>query len=214
MPDLKRFDGERPHPLAERASELYASLHNADPHLLAARTGATYSDDERAFHLPLWGKELLVPFPTFVARDAASGRPVDGFNRALLAYYFSTADGTPPAGRWISFSELPDGMFYTRAFQGYTGRELIRRFGNDVTAFSHAAEKCGGRSIDLGDAAYDFHVLPNVFLAAVAWQGDADFPPSYRLLFDAAIDHYLTTDVCAVLGSELTRRLLQEAETL
>lgn len=212
-PDFNRSDEERADPLSERVSELYAGLRDADPHLLAAHTGAAYGDDESAFRLPVWEKEVLVSFPAFVARDAASGRPVDAFIRALLAYYFVTADGTPPAGRWISFSELPDGTFYAQAFQSYTGRELIRRFGNDVDAFSRAAEKCGGEPLALGDAAYVFRVLPRVVLAAVGWQGDDDFSPSYCLLFDAAVDHYLTTDACAVLGSALTRRLLRKAET-
>lgn len=206
-------EGERPDHLSQRIAQLHASLRDADPLLLSARAGAAYDHQEHAFRLPVWENEVLISFPDFVARDAASGRPVNAFVQALIAYYFCTADGTPPAGRWISFSELPDGIFYVQAFQSYTGRELGRHFGNDVAAFSWAAEKCGGDAIALGDAAYVFQVLPRVVLATVAWQGDEDFPPSYRLLFDAAVDHYLTTDACAVLGSALTRRLLREAET-
>jgi len=212
-PDLNHSDEERADPLAERVSELHAELRETDPRLLAARTGATFSEGQSAFRLPVWENEVLVSHPAFTARDAASGQPVNAFVRALLAYYFVTADGTPPAGRWIAFSELPDGIFYAQAFQSYTGRKLVRRFGNDVGAFSRAAEKCGGEPIALGDAAYVFQALPRVVLATVSWQGDADFAPSYRLLFDAAVHHYLTTDACAVLGSALTRRLLREAET-
>lgn len=212
-PELDHSREDRVDPLLERVSELYADLGNADPHLLAVHTGAVYCDEESAFRLPVWENEVLLSYPDFEARDAASGRPVSAFIRALLAYYFCTADGTPPAGRWISFSELPDGLFYVQAFQSYTGRELARRFGNDIDAFSRAAEKCGGEFISLGDAAYVFQVLPRVTLAAAGWQGDEDFPSSYRLLFDGAIDHYLTTDACAVLGSALTRRLLREADT-
>lgn len=205
-------EDQRPDHLSQRVAQLHAALRDANPHALAACTGAAYSDEERSFRLPVWEKEVLLSFPDFVAREAASGRPVNAFVRALLAYYFCTADGTPPAGRWISFSELPDGVFYVRAFQSYTGRELARRFGDDVATFSQVAERCGGDAIDLGDAAYVFQVLPRVVLAAVVWRGDEDFSPSYRLLFDAAVDHYLTTDACAVLGSALTRRLLREAE--
>ncbi|MDX1688031.1 MAG: DUF3786 domain-containing protein [Candidatus Promineifilaceae bacterium] len=212
-PDWNHAGAERSDPLSERVSVLHATLRDSDPHLLAERTGAEYSDDQRAFRLRVWEDEVIVSFPDFVALNAASGRPVNDFVRALLAYYFCTAGGTPPAGRWIAFSELPDGIFYAQAFQSYTGRELIRRFGNDVAAFSLAAKKCGGEPLALGDAAYVFQALPRVILAVVAWQGDEDFSPSYRLLFDGAIDHYLTTDACAVLGSALTRRLLREAET-
>lgn len=213
-PDFNPAGDRDTDPLSERVDELRDDLRDADPRVLAVRTGAAYSEDEMAFRLPLWENEVVVSFPDFVARDAASGRPLNAFAHALLAYYFCTADGAPPAGRWISFSELPDGIFYTQAFQSYTGRELTRRFGNDVDAFSRAARKCGGEPIALGDAAYVFRALPRVVIAAVGWQGDADFAPSYRLLFDGSAHHYLTTDACAVLGSALTRRLLQEGETL
>jgi hypothetical protein len=36
-----------------------------------------------------------------------------------------------------------------------------------------------------------------------------DNPTSYRILFDANVSHYLSTDACAVIGGELTRRLLK-----
>jgi hypothetical protein len=46
-------------------------------------------------------------------------------------------------------------------------------------------------------------------LLAVAWPGDEDFPPAYRVLFDESAPHYLPTDVCAILGSFLTRRIIR-----
>jgi hypothetical protein len=143
-----------------------------------------------------------------VAYDATSDKPLPTFFQALLAYYFSTADGTPPAGRWVAFSELPDGHFYTQAFQGYTGHELAKTFGNRIDYFAAVATSLGGRRENLGDAAYAFRVLPRVELLAVCWQGDEEFPPSFRILFDAAVSHYFSTDTCAIAGSILTRRLI------
>jgi hypothetical protein len=127
----------------------------------------------------------------------------------MLAYYFYTADGTPPSGTWISFSELPDGKFYTAAFQGYTGNELAKAFGNDLPTFEAAAKKLGGRKETFADVAYAFRALPQVSLLAAGWAGDEDFPPSYRILFDAHSGHQTTADACAILGSTLTRRLIK-----
>jgi hypothetical protein len=135
------------------------------------------------------------------------------FDQAQLAYYFTLSDGTPQTGRWISFSELPDGTFYTQAFQGYTGNELLKVFGNDENRFANAAVQAGGRPAgmaqSIGDQAFIFRVLPHVSLMVVNWLGDEDFPASYRILFDAAASHHLTTDACAILGSTLTRRLVK-----
>jgi hypothetical protein len=127
---------------------------------------------------------------------------------ALLLYYFHTADGTPLSGRWISFSDLPDGRFYNQAFQGYTGRELSRAFGLDPEGFQRAAMRAGGTPQDFGDLAFKFPILPYVAFLAVLWRGDEDFPSSCQILFDASAPHSLPTDACAVAGSLLTRRLL------
>ena len=161
------------------------------------------------FRLPLWGQEINLAWPEFMAHDAQSGAALSTMNLAMLAYYFHTADGTYPSGTWIAFTELPDGKFYTAAFQGYTGSELVKVFGNDIAAFTAAAELSGGKRETFGDAAFAFKALPNVRLLAVGWQGDEDFPPSYRILFDGHSRHQMTTDACAILGSTLTRQLIK-----
>jgi hypothetical protein len=199
--------------LANRVGELREDLRGRDTAVLAQNTAASYTETgpgQGEFRLPLWGQELVLTWPDFMGRDAQTGDPLPTFFMAILAYYFSLADGTPLAGEWIAFTELPDGQFYTQAFQGYTGQELVKAFGNDVAAFVRAAEKAGGRREELGDAAFAFRALPRVELLVVAWQGDEDFPPSYRVLFDTAVPHHLTTDACAILGSALTRRLITQ----
>lgn len=201
--------------LAARVDSLWAALRQQAPGELAARSGTRYvpaGPEGGAFHFPMWGETAVLSLPAFNARWQRLGTEIDSFNQALLAYYFHTADGTPAGDGWISFTELPNGTFYTRAFQGYTGQRLGRQFGNDLDAFRTAALANGGRPLEMGDAGFAFQVLPRVALAVVAWQGDEDFPPSYRLLFGDTAGHYLTTDACAVLGSALTKRLLDKAE--
>jgi hypothetical protein len=134
----------------------------------------------------------------------------------LLLYYFHTADGAPLARQWVSFSELPDGRFYNHAYQGYSGGELARTFGHDLQAFQTAALSQGGEALPpgihgmAGADAYRFWALPRVPLLAVAWPGDEDFASTYQILFDAAASHYLPTDVCALLGGTLARRLIAQ----
>lgn len=203
-PDPNRF--------AQRMDELRAALYQADPNLLAERTAAVYEPLEEgrgAFYLPLWDQQMLLSFPDFVGQHAATGQEVNPMDQTLLLYYFTTADGTPESGRWISFSELPDGRFYNQAFQGYTGHQLARVFQNAPPSFEKAAEILGGKPHQLGDASYLFQALPRVPLLVVFWQGDEDFPSSFQILFDSSSSHYLPTDAFAILGSTLTRRLIK-----
>ena len=205
--------------LIQRAAVLRISLQGKEPKTLASRTATSFTGIEKGsgeFHFSLWGREVILNYPALKVLDALSKQELSIFDQTMVLYYFSTCDGTPMAASWIAFSELPDGRFYNQAFQGYTGRELVKAFGNDLEAFEAAARHAGGEKrfpmagTPLGDAAFVYQVLPRVALLLVYWLGDEDFPPNSQILFDAAASHHMPTDAYAILGSTLTRRLLKK----
>jgi hypothetical protein len=188
-----------------------------EPEQLAARTGSQYTSNQPGqgqFSLAVWGQRVHLSFPTYIGNSAETSDPLPQTTQALVLYYFITADGTIPEARWISFGDLPDGRFYNQAFQGYTGAELARKFKNDLDDFTSAAASASGRRIGPepqipGDITFSFQALPRVSVAAAYWLGDEDFPSSAQILFETTAPHYLPTDVCAYLGSALTRKLIQ-----
>lgn len=197
--------------LLARVDELRHRLQARHPSHLAEMTGAKYysrGSDTGVFRLPVWGQEILLPYPELVATDTLSRKEAGMVVQALLLYYFMTADGTPESHKWISFSELPSGRFYTQAFQGYTGGELARYFKENRKAFELAAQQLAGEQEAVGDLAYRFNVFPHFSILVIYWQGDEDFPSNLQILFDASAPHYLPTDACAVAGSMLTRKLI------
>jgi hypothetical protein len=201
----------KPGLLNDRIAELRHALAGFDPAALARRTGSRLKieDQETALFLSLWDHAIRISFPGCIAREVESGCELSIPDQALLLYYFITCDSETAAGRWIAFSELPNGRFYTQAFQGYTGFKIVQAFGSDLEAFCGAAESLGGLRTSHGDAAYRFQALPNVPLLTVYWLGDEDFPPSCQILFDAAVSHHLPTDACAILGSSLVQKLIR-----
>ncbi len=211
-------DESKPDLLGRRLAELRLLLNNKNPEDLATRSGTTYKSLDQGsgeFHTQLWDRDIVLTFPDFVAHDKQTGDELGGSSQALLIYYFVTCDGTLASGQWVSFSELPDGRFYNQAYQGYSGGKLAQVFINDLETFCQVAENLGGKRVYLlGDAAYEFQVLPLVSLLGVTWQGDEEFNSTYQILFDAAISHHLPTDACAILGSILTHRLIVEMESL
>ena len=195
-----------------RLQELREELTLVSPAELARRTGAllcSIGDTKKGLRLPFWNSEIIIYLPGFAAYYEENHKELDVFSQLLLAYYFAISDGALETGHWISFSELPDGKFYVRAFQGYTGKELEKFFEDDVEKFAKASRSVRGSFVEFGDRAYSFNVLPNVTLMAVCWLGDSDFPTSYRVLFDSAVGNHLSTDGCAILGSALTRKLIK-----
>lgn len=194
--------------LPRRIAELRQVLVGRKTAVLAANAGADLI--ENRLRLRVWGKMVVITTPDFAARSSETGQELDMMAQGLLAYYLVTSDGTPPAGSWIAFTELPDGRFYTHAFQGYTGNKLVRMFGNDVDGFRETAVALGGQVVNFADIAVRFQALPKVPVLIAGWKGDEDFPPSYKVLFDAHAHHHLPTDACAIIGSMLTQRLIKQ----
>jgi len=190
-------------------------LRARSPEQLARDSGADWQPaGPGPLTLVFMQQPFVVPVPDYrVLRPDGSAAPT--MLQALITAYLLAADGTPRAGEWIAFRELPDGVFYHRAFTGYTGGLLARTFGDDLAAFKRGSQAAGGHVLaGLGDAAYEFQVLPRLWLAGVYWLGDEDdgFPCQASVLFDRAASHYLIPDGLAIIGSQLVRRILAGAQ--
>lgn len=196
--------------LADRADELRSTLRFQDPSLVAARSGSSWlmlGPDRGELHIPLWENVCVFSFPELTGYNSHDEHLPD-FQQALLLYHLVTADGASLTGKWVSFADLPDGRMYNTAFQGYSGDEIVKKFGLDLDAFRLACARAGGREVEIGSASVLFQALPRVPLMTTYWLGDEDFPSSCKILFDESASHYLPIDACAILGSMLTRKII------
>jgi hypothetical protein len=166
------------------------------------------TDDRGTFNLKLWGEDVWISYPGGEAFKKPGNVLLPAIEQTLLLYYFCCADESPITGNWISFSELPNGKFYTKAFQSYTGKELTRVFQDNLNLLIEAAASLGGAPGQMGDASFQIQALPKVPLLVVYWLGDEDFPSSSQILFDANANRFLPTDAYAILGSMITRKLI------
>ncbi len=197
-------------PLERRADELRSDLLAMPPEQLAALTDTVLkgNDQEKFFLFSYWGKPVELSCQDYVARDQASQGILPPVHQAMILYYFFSSRGSTEPGKWISFSELADGQFYNAAFQGYTSKKLLQHFKDDYAAFHKANQNLCGEKTSFGDGAYRYQVLPKVAILLVYWQGDDEFPPSYKILFEDIVDYHLPTDACAILASMLTGKLI------
>ncbi len=182
-----------------------AALRDKNPRDLAARCGAEFSGG--VLRMKFYDEPYVMTFPELTVRVGATNKEC-GLNRtAMFLYYLQTADGSPLVGKWVAFRDLPGGMFYHKAYQGYSGDRLAKAIDNRVSVFERAAKNLGGMKLDLGDASFLFDALPRVRVAAVYYAGDEDFPATASVLFDESASHYLPTDALAGVGSALVDRL-------
>lgn len=192
--------------LEPKVMELQAELQAMDPDGIARCSGVNLDGDR--LHLAMLFDDYEVDTTDYTI-SRPDGGEVNFFMQSLILTYLSTADDAPPADRWVTFRDLPNGNFYNQAFQGYAPDRLAKRWQLDIAGFEAAVRALGGRLIDYGDAGYAFKVLPRVEIAAIYWLGDEDFPSKASMLFDAAAaDSYMVVDGLAILGNRLVDSIL------
>lgn len=191
--------------MVAKVADQRAALLKADPRLVAFQCGAEYEDG--VLRVRFYDEWHEIAFPDLQVRVQSTGK-VCGLNRtSMFLYYLQMADGTLSAGKWVAFRDLPGGMFYHQAYQGYSGDRLAKAIDNRIGVFERAARNLNGMRLELGDAAFAFDALPRVRVAAVYYAGDEDFPATANVLFDQSASHYLPTDALAGVGSALVDRL-------
>ena len=180
----------------------------ADPARRAAQAGCGLSPS--GVSVPFFERPHLVTHPG--GDVSAGGAPAHDAVSILLLHYLLRADGASPAGEWLAFRELPDGMFYAATFARRAETPLAQAFGagssSGLEAFRGAAVAAGGLPLELADAAFAFQALPRLALAVLVWAGDEEFSAQASVVFDAAAGHYLPAEDLAGLGELLARRLI------
>jgi len=197
--------------LEERANQLRSKLILFPVSTIAERAGCQCEFDDLEpypLRLYLFDQPIIGSFPALVFFTLDKVELPDFF-QLLLLYYFYSADGSRLSGMYVSFADLPGGRIYAQAFQSYSGDFVISAFENDISALRLACERTNGQNDNLADLAYTFHILPRVSLQLIYWLGDEDFPSTCKILFDSTSTHYLPIDVCAILGSNLVKKIIR-----
>jgi hypothetical protein len=196
--------------LEPKIAQARDELRARDPREIAERSGAVYYEIEEGqgrLQVRFFSQPYTVTWPDLEVFDP-TGQRCSNPVQAVLLQYLVLADGTPLAQQWVSLRELPNGAFYERAFQSYSGNLVARDFKSDIDAFREAALQLGGEPLALGDAAFRFWALPRIPLALVYWSGGEEFPASDQVLFDASAGHYHHLEMLAHLGAMLCDRVI------
>lgn len=134
-------------------------------------------------------------------------------DKLVMLHYFITAKGTEPAGKLITFRELPEGIVYQPTFAKRTVKPLIDAFGKEPDNLLLFGQMLGGYIADYGDTAITINALSRVPITIVVWQGDDEFPSQGNVLFDANISDYLPTEDITVLCEIIAWRLVRLSRT-
>jgi hypothetical protein len=208
----KNLDGNKK-TLDRVCDGFFKILKNSDLEDIALKTGATIIGSQR-LDLLFFGSEVIVDIETeeIYYKEGSSGgktqnsKKLDIFSYAIILHYLVNADGVKISGEWISYRELPDGMFYFRTIPGVL-EPVRQKYKNSAEDLIKKIEGSGGhRSSDFknGGVIYPFKNFPVLMIID---EESEEFDASLRILFDSNGSHYIKTDVVKMIVVCLARIL-------
>ena len=208
----KNLDGNKK-TLDRVCDGFFKILKNSDLEDIALKTGATIIGSQR-LGLLFFGSEVIVDIETeeIYYKEGSSGgktqnsKKLDIFSYAIILHYLVNADGVKISGEWISYRELPDGMFYFRTIPGVL-EPVRQKYKNSAKGLIKKIEGSGGhRSSDFknGGVIYPFKNFPVLMIID---EESEEFDASLRILFDRNGSHYIKTDVVKMIVVYLARSL-------
>jgi hypothetical protein len=187
-------------------------LRNSDlaERLRKASVAYTMENGQCTAECIFFEETVILEIPRFAFRSA-QGSNVTLATKILILHYLLKASGQPLGQEKIPYEDIPGCRPYLPVFERRVVRPLMSAFGFDRDLFRTAGESLGGASESFGDVSFTLHALPMVPLTFILWEGDQEFSPSLRILFDPSIDTYLPLEDITVLSKLAAVRIIKAA---
>lgn len=197
--NFKKFYDQMFEELSER--DMVDVLDKTKSHLL----------DNKKIDLYFYEREIVVDLNIKkiyykAGKKSEEGEDLDKYSSSIVLHYLLNADGTPLSENWISYRELPGGLFYWQTIPRVLAA-LTKKFGSDGESFLKKALDIGGKKhteFKFGTVIYPFKMFP---VLLVLDEESDEFGASARVLFDSSAPHYLKTYAVKLIVIYTTNKL-------
>ena len=186
----------------------FQELARQDPADVCRRTFCRYDAAKKFYALTVWGDDYAV-YPQDLKIEGI-GNNLQGpyaFLHLFIIHYLLHWQAVDPSGEWASEKDIPGGATFFRGPHAIPTQRIAERYGNDLEEFSRKCEQLHGVQLDLADRSYRFAITEHLPVAILYWQGDDEFSPEAKILYDKAITKQLAADVVFALAVEICARL-------
>lgn len=160
--------------------------------------------------IPFFDEIITFSMPGFIFKSSKDAN-VTLVSKIILLHYLVSASGTKPGGELIPYEDITGLRHYFPVYEKRVLKPLQTAFGTDRDAFLEAGLSLGAIQQEYGDASFTLQVLPRIPITFILWEGDAEFPPLLRTLFDPTISGYLPLEDIVVVSKLAATRILKEA---
>ena len=185
---------------------------NSDCETRFVNAGVTYEkrQDKYSVIVPYFNEIITFNTPEFSFKSL-KGANVTLVAKIIILHYINTANGALLGTDKISYGDIPGLAGYLPVFEKRVCRPILTAFGFDKYIFLETGTAMGGIKEDYGDASFTLYALPRIPVTFILWEGDEEFPPSLKVLFDPCITGYLPFEDITVISKLASARIIKEA---
>lgn len=191
-------------------NKMFEELITRDVGSISMYTGSELLDNRR-IKLNFFEKKIIVDLDKkeifyLEENSLKAGRSLDIHSSSLVLHYLLNADGVPLAGEWISYRELPGGLFYWQTIPGVL-EAVVKKYGSNGNEFLKKASGISGQKYSrfkFASVIYPFKMFPVLMILD---EKSLEFEANVRVLFDGSAPHYLKTDVVKLIVVYIVNKL-------
>jgi hypothetical protein len=190
------------------------ALQGADAEGQFQKASIPFFSNNRGFvaPIPFFDEVITLEVPGFIFKSSRTAS-VNLVTKIMLLHHVLAASGESlkPLAERIPYEDIPGCRHYQPVFEKRALKPLQTAFGHDRYLFLEAGQAMGGIEEEFGDASFTVSAFPMVPITIILWEGDEEFPPSVRMLFDPSITGYLPLEDIVVLSKLAGTRLIKAA---
>ena len=186
----------------------FKTLSQRDPEEICLKGECEYDALGKSYKIMAWGDEYVIYPDEF--RITCLNRTKTFFHDYLylfIIYYLLNFKKAEIQEEWIAEKDIPGGYAFFRGPHEIPTHFISEFYQNDIQSFKEKCSKLGGTEIKLADAAYRFQIVPQIWVAVLYWEGDEDFTPEAKVLYDRNIIDQLALDIIYALAVAVCSRI-------
>ena len=186
----------------------FQELAKQDPVDVCRRALCKYDDVKKFYTLSVWGDEYVIYPHKFKIECISKNHqsPHEYFYLFIIHYLLKSKD-IEISKEWISEKDIPGGATFFRGPHEIPTHLIYKRYSNDIKEFRKRCEQLHGIPLDIADAAYSFKITSHIPVAVLYWEGDNEFSPEAKILYDKTITEHLASDIIYALAVEICTRI-------
>ncbi|MBF0302161.1 MAG: DUF3786 domain-containing protein [Desulfamplus sp.] len=189
----------------------FKDLAEQNPEDVCKRALCRYDEIKKCYILSVWNDDYAI-YPQDLKIDRIDARedapPLHDYFYVFIINYLLQTKERKICQEWISEKDIPGGSTFFRGPHEIPTYLISKRYSGNIEQFKRVCGQLKGTPINnMADAAYSFTITPRIPVAVLFWDGDDDFPPESKILYDKSIADHLALDVIFALAVGICSRI-------